>query len=452
MAAIITTNLRFHNSEQFVEAFEESANTIMYVFIAKSTAWENNLDSTGAVPVRIDNTELSYKLYDEMIAMKRVLSTDVNYVVPRYDWVSGTVYNAYDHAANTLFNPDLTSRVSSSGVVERSQQPFYVFDGSSYNVYKCLSNSKGAPSTVRPEGESANVITMGDGYQWKYMYTIPVGTRPRFVNSDFMYVADTNYSANIDGAIDIITVTNTGTGYTSSPNVIISGDGTGATANVTLNGNTVSNVTVINRGSGYRYANIVITGGGGTNAAARAIINPKGGHASNARLELGGYYVMLAPQLINEEEGIFPIDNDFRILGLIKDPVSYGSGEIAAGLLFSTRKNLYLSNVLGSFVVDEYITGGNSKANAIVTTISADTVNSKSNVKYFQASGFTANANSFSVGDTVTGVTSGATGNVLSIINEDIKPDSGQILYVDSFRPIKRAIDQTETVQLVIEF
>ena len=450
MAAIITQNLRFHNSEQFVEAFSEASNTIIYAFIGKTTSWPNNLDSTGTVQEQIDSVELLFNTYDEMISMKRVLSTDVEYVVPRYNWVSGTVYNYYDHKSNNLFRTDLTS---SPGGTQRSLQPFYVLDTTTFNVYKCLSNSKGAPSTVRPTGESANVVVMGDGYSWKYMYTIPTAKRNRFLNTDFMYVSDTNHSSNSDGSLDIVIVTNGGAGYTSAPNVIINGDGTGATANCILSGNSISNVTVISRGTGYRYANVVFSGGGGANAAARAIIPPKNGHAANARLELGGFYVALSPQLINEESGNFPTDNDFRISGLIKDPKVYGSTTtVAAGSSYKLSKTLYLANVTGTFSLDEFLQGSTSKANAIVLSIAADATNAKANINYFQANNKTANANSFSIGDTVTGLGSGATGNLLAITNQGIEPDSGEILYIDAFRPIQRAADQTETLQLVIEF
>ncbi len=450
MAAIITQNLRFHNSEQFVEAFSESSNTIIYAFIAKPTSWPNNLDTTGTVQEQIDNVELLYNTYDEMMAMKRVLSTDVEYVVPRYNWVYGTVYNYYDNKSNNLFRTDLTSK---PGGVQRDLQPFYALDTTTFNVYKCLSNSKGAPSTVRPTGDSANVVVMGDGYNWKYMYTIPSAKRNRFLNADFMYVSDTNHSSNSDGALDIVIVTNGGSGYTSAPNVTITGDGTGATANCVLSGNTVSNVTIIARGSGYRYANVVFSGGGGANAAGRVLIPPKGGHAANARLELGGFYVALSPQLINEESGNFPTDNDFRIAGLIKDPKVYGSATtVAAASSYKLSKTLYLANISGTYSLDEYISGGNSKANAIILSIASDVTNAKANINYFQASGKTANANSFSVGDIVTGIGSGATGNLLAITNQGIEPDSGEILYIDAFRPIQRAADQTETLQLVIEF
>ena len=71
MAAIITNNLRIHNAEQFLEAFSETANTTFYVFIGKSTPWENNLDSTGTLSEYKDNQSLIFNLYDEMIAAKK---------------------------------------------------------------------------------------------------------------------------------------------------------------------------------------------------------------------------------------------------------------------------------------------------------------------------------------------------------------------------------------------
>ena len=161
---------------------------------------------------------------------------------------------------------------------------------------------------------------------------------------------------------------------------------------------------------------------------------------------------MLSPQLINEEAGEFPIDNDFRLAGIIKDPIVYGSETRAAGSTYRLNKKICLANVTGTFSLDEFVLGGNSKANASITSIVNDAGNLKANLYYFQANGITANANSFSIGDVVTGVTSGATGNLISIVNEGIEPDTGKILYIDAFRPIQRAADQTEQLQLVIEF
>jgi hypothetical protein len=42
MASIVTSKFRIHNAEQFVESFSEASNTIMYLFIGKSTAFPDD--------------------------------------------------------------------------------------------------------------------------------------------------------------------------------------------------------------------------------------------------------------------------------------------------------------------------------------------------------------------------------------------------------------------------
>lgn len=448
MPAITTPHLRIHNAEQFVEALSETANNIFYVFIGRTLPWSNN-----TVTIQKSDNDLIYRLYDEMVAAKKIIPTDVELVIPRYDWVAGTVYNHYDNTSNNLFNFDITSKVLTSGTEQRDQQPFYcIADLNNFNVYKCIANSKGAPSVVKPTGTSTDIFTTGDGYKWKYMYTIPIGKRTNFFNSDFMYVSNFNYSANVDGALDFIKITNGGSQYTSAPSVSITGDGTGATATAILSGNIVSNVNIDSRGINYRYATVSFSGGGGTNAAATAIISPKGGHAANAILELGGFFTMLSLRLIDDENNIFPLDNDFRTLGIIKDPLLYGTTTRASGSAYSMRKNLYLANTTGTFILDEYIIGSTSLSNAVVSSIGLDVANLKANVKYFQAQNVTLNANSFTQNEIVVGVTSGATGTIIGITNEGIQPDSGQVIYVDNFAPIQRSSGQTEILQLVIEF
>lgn len=75
-----------------------------------------------------------------------------------------------------------------------------------------------------------------------------------------------------------ITVTNDGTGYTSTPTVTISAPsltyGTTATAVATVVSNKVSAITVTNAGSGYTSApTVTITGGGGSSATATASVS-----------------------------------------------------------------------------------------------------------------------------------------------------------------------------------
>lgn len=107
------------------------------------------------------------------------------------------------------------------------------------------------------------------------------------------------------GAVTAITLTEAGTGYTSPPTITLSGGGgSGATAIaglITFKKGTVA-VTVSNPGSGYtNAANLTVSfsGGGGANAAATAVLsggqistivmtNPGDGYTSNPTVTITG--------------------------------------------------------------------------------------------------------------------------------------------------------------------
>lgn len=74
------------------------------------------------------------------------------------------------------------------------------------------------------------------------------------------------------GAVQAITRNNWGSGYTSAPQVAISGNGTGAEATATITQG-VTAINVPNQGSGYvTPPAVVISGGGGTGATATAVL------------------------------------------------------------------------------------------------------------------------------------------------------------------------------------
>lgn len=77
-----------------------------------------------------------------------------------------------------------------------------------------------------------------------------------------------------------ITVTNGGSGYTSIPNVVISGGGgTGATARAYISNGSVTSISLVNEGSGYTSdATVTITGGSGSGATANAVLKGASGY------------------------------------------------------------------------------------------------------------------------------------------------------------------------------
>ena len=168
MAAIITEKFRIHNAKQFKEDFGESASS-SYIFIGRSFDWtdENNPPApANAVGEEIDS-------YADMIAMKKVSTSDVSHGLTRYDWTSGTSYDEYAHD----YSATNTSPASSSNNLYDSR--FYVITDE-YHVYKCIRtgrDSSGAVvvSDVKPTGTSATTLVetadsnaaSGRGYLWK---------------------------------------------------------------------------------------------------------------------------------------------------------------------------------------------------------------------------------------------------------------------------------------------
>ena len=114
--------------------------------------------------------------------------------------------------------------VAPSGAHRLEDCKFYVLTDN-FNVYKCLDNNNGAPSTVQPAGTQITPIITADGYVWKFMYNVPINLRNKFLSDDQIPVVSalTNqfYSG---GSLDAIIINNKGTGYTTA-NINVTGDG-----------------------------------------------------------------------------------------------------------------------------------------------------------------------------------------------------------------------------------
>ena len=401
MASLVTSKFRVHNAQQFAEAFSEASNTIMYLFIGKNTTFPN--DNSPPTPVN-STANVEYTPWRDMYAAKRITTADVTHAIERYNWTSGTVYDQYDDQDTDLLEDD-----------------FYVMT-EDYNVYKCLFNASATASTTKPTGVSTSPFTTADGYIWKYMYTVTTAKALKFLTNDYIPVqilaSDDGtdqwdvQTAAVDGGIHVIKVTAGGSGYATAPAVTITGDGTGATANSTITANVVTSVTITAAGTGYTRASVTFASGAAT---ANAIISPSGGHGSDAVEELGGKFIMLNVRLDGNESNTFSVANEFRQVGIVRDPYLYGTTTRAVASSFRQSFKYQLSSISGTFTVDETITSGSNTASLIEFT----TPNIFTTLPLHLPFANTAS---------VTGGTSGATGTIAVITTPGLQPYTGDLL------------------------
>jgi len=425
MASIVTSKFRIHNAQQFYESFSEAANTIMYLFVGKNTAFAN--DNSPPTPIN-STANIEYTPWRDMYGVKRIQSADVTHAIPRYDWTSGTVYVAYDDTSTSLLT-----------------DTFYVMT-EDYNVYKCLFNNASAASTTKPTGTSSTRFTTADGYIWKFMYTVSTAKALKFLTSDYMPIqtlasddGTTQWSvqsAAVDGGIEVIKVTSGGSGYATAPSVTIVGDGTGATANATITANVVTAVTITAAGTGYTKASVSFGSGA---AAATAIISPRYGHGADPIEELGAKYVMINVRLDGSESNTISTANEFRQVGIVRDPYLFGTTTRASASSYRQTFKYQLSGISGTFSLDEIVTSGSNTA----TVVEWDTPNLYLTKPVNQ---------NFANAASITGSTSTATGTIAAITTPGLEPYTGDILYVENRVPISRAADQIEDVKLIIQF
>ena len=487
MPAIITNKFRIHNQEQFVESFTEASANVYYMGIGRPQAWTTSTrgdsrtqyEGTDASPLTpIDSVSQEFHTFDDLLAAKRVTSSDVSVVIPRRNWATGTVYDYYRHDYGHYVTGSTSSVVTAdSGATALYDATFHVLN-SNNNVYKCLDNNSGANSTVEPTGTSTSVLSTADGYKWKYMYSLSAAQQTNFLSTDFMAFATnaTVAAANTAGAIDIVKIKTAGSGGTDGTHtgIAIKGDGSSGTVSVTVSSGVVTAVTVTAGGTGYTYgyirnADIVSAGATGLSGSELdVIIGPKGGHGENAIKELGGYYVMLNTNFEAGEtsnSGDFTTANDFRRVALMRD-IESGSSAATATTLRGT-KAILVTSPSGSFTVDEEI--NQATTGAVGKVVEWDSSN---NILYYIQTRFNdegidsdGNLTSFSGTNTITGQSSSVTATPSSSTTTvdnisftsgynsgEIDEDTGDVLYIENRSPITRASDQTENVKLIIEF
>ena len=517
MAAIITDQIRILNAKNFVAGVTSTANAY-YSFIGLPNPTDIQSDWDSDPPSPKDNFEEEDSYWDTMVALKKINASDARRVVPRRKWSSGTTYDMYRNDYSR------TNTAAVSGATNLYAATYFVLN-TDYRVYECLQNGtdpdnpNGKPSLDEPtftDLEPRSAGTSGDGYIWKYLYTIKPSDIVKFESTDYIPVpADWETSSDnaavrdnaVDGSLKTVIINNAGVGigtadavYTKVP---IKGNGSGAECTVTINSSSqVSDVTVSTQGSGYTYGSVDLVAGGVPTGTTRpvldVIIPPPGGHGANIYRELGAYNVLLYSRIENDNQNPdFITGNQIARVGLVCNPQAFDSTSLLSVDKATACAALRLSGAgysSATFTADAYVTQtiatGTTAAGRVVSYDQTTGV-----LKYWQDKAL---AGFNTVGAAVTEPTYGFklnaftsspdTGGALTIVpstgsnlaidtsftgvstvinsrtyylgqeftngigNPEAKKYSGNIIYVDNRPSITRSSTQKEDIKIILQF
>ncbi len=521
MAAIITDQIRILNAKNFVSGVSSSVNSY-YAFVGLPNPTSIKDDWNDSPPSPTDNLDRHNACWDTIIGMKKITSSDVKQVVRKVTWSSGATFDYY--------RPDysISNVPKNSNGVSLYSANYYILN-SDYRVYICLQNGTtpetpdGKPSLDEPtftDLEPRAAGTSGDGYIWKYLYTIKPADLIKFDSTDYMPVpADWETNTDnagvrdnaIDGSIKVVVIKDRGTGigtanrtYTRVP---IKGDGSGAECTVVINSDqAIESVTLSNEGSGYTYGNVDLTAGSvptpDTWPELNVIISPQGGHGKDIYRELGATNTLMYARIENDAENPdFITGNEIARIGIIENPKAYDSSSI---LTLDKASSSYAMRLVGTgyssatFTADSLITQTTGTGvTAIGKVINYDQTTGV--LKYWQdrtMAGFTtttatqtgvavtdpqygytiqrftpdiASGGSLAIVGTTSGLQIATSFSGLStsinnktyylgqsftkgLSNPEVKKYSGNIIYLDNRPAIKRSSNQKEDIKVILQF
>ena len=247
--------------------------------------------------------------------------------------------------------------------------------------------------------------------------------------------------------------------YVISPLVTIRGDSGGtttsrATAYVShTTGGSVRKITVISQGRSYSTANATITANSshGFGATARPIISPLNGHGSDPVDELGGTTIFLNIRTSGSESNTFPTNNDFRLIGILRDPI-LANGSYANSTVIDQTTRIGVELVTGDFVEDEIVVGSTSGAKARLVYFANSNASRTQGVAKVIRVVTNGTGGSFTPGETLTGLTSSITANVVSLTKPATKPHTGFVIYTENREAVLRDPAQTEDYKIAIKY
>ena len=370
MAAIVTDQFRILNANNFVDTVEDTTNSY-YVFLGLSdpgsarygrSANLATWNATATMPVPEDSINDLNHTADTMVFGRKVTSDNIRRLIKKRQWTKGTRYNMYRHDYSS------TNKASGSQATRLYDSDYYVIN-KDYNVYICVDNGASGISTTGQASQDEPTFTglepsrageSGDGYIWKYLFTVSPSDIVKFDSTDYIAVPNkwtTTDNTQIkavrengdstvnNNQIKKVYIDNQGNGYADglTQEVNIIGDGSGARVVLDVINNKITKATVSSGGQGYSYGIVdlgrlntnVNVGAGGTFAKLIPMIPPSRGHGFDVYKELGCDKVLIYARFDDSTKD-FPMDAKFAQIGIVKNPTSIGSTAVFTQGQFSS--------------------------------------------------------------------------------------------------------------------
>ena len=519
MAAIVTDQFRILNANNFVETVDNSANSYYVVVgltnptspsvgFGRITTWNTNTPSPEDSFNYINHTG------DTQVFGKKVTSDNIRRLITRRNWTQGTRYEMFRHDYS-ISNP---SPVTSSSRLYDSS--YYVMN-KNFDVYVCIDNGSSGISTTGNASQDEPLFTdleptrageSGDGYVWKYLFTVPPSDIIKFDSTEYISVPSdwpTSTTTQIQSVrengdstvnnnqIKKVYIDQQGFGYTQNQTgkeLDIIGDGTGAKVVIdTDSEGKITKTSVSSGGQGYTYGMVDLgtLGTPSTRAKLIPIIPPSRGHGFDLYKELGTDKLLVYARFDDSTKD-FPTDTKFSQISIIKNPTSIGSTSTFTANQFSSVNAIKVISPTGTPVIGEKIEQSVTGGTALGYIVSYDTDTNV--VKYYQDRslffnqttgdqtdyvGVTTNSKvldfvssadkifaptsgfSASVDTNFSGISTNPSGNkVISlgvnfesgIASPEINKGSGEVIYLDNRPLITRNSRQKEDIKIILEF
>ena len=517
MSAIVTDQFRILNASNFVDSIESNsyyitlglANPVAAGY-GRTSDWNTN------PPSPTDNLSYAGHTGDTVLFGKKITSANVRRIVRRIDWTAGTKYEIYRD------DYSVQNRAPITNAARLYDANYYVMN-EDYRVYICIENGssgtnpKGNVSQDQPtftDLEPSRAGDSGDGYIWKYLFTISPSDIIKFDSTDYITVPnnwDTSSDAQIramresgdsnvnDNQIKTVYIDDAGGSYANGlgQEMNIIGDGTGGKVRVDVEGGKITNTVVVSGGKNYSYALVdlgsINSNSTGTPAHLIPIIPPSRGHGHDIYKELGTDRVLVYARFDDSTKD-FPVDTSFAQVSIVKNPTAVGTSNTFTDNNFNGLSAFKFNNITGTPKVGEKIeqTVQNGTAKAFGYVASFDTETKV--LKYFtdrslfynqttkdqqDYTGISTNGRPYafeSSSNLISGQTSSFTGAIdtafagiatnptgVKQINlgvsftagmavPEINKGSGEVIYLDNRASIARNARQKEDIKVILEF